>query len=187
MAKIDTSTIEGYESMTAEEKVATLEAATLPDPDYTGYVKKDQFDKVASDLAASKKKLKEQLSEEDRKKAEDAEEVQNLRNQVAELTKASTIAQYKANFIAQGYAEDLAADTAEAMYSGDTAKVFANNKTFLEEYAKTVRAEQMKGTPRPPAGSAGGVDYQKLIDEAMASGNHAAAAYYTRLKEQSKK
>ena len=41
--RIDTSKIEGYEDMTPEQKVAALEGADIPDPDYSGYVKKDQL------------------------------------------------------------------------------------------------------------------------------------------------
>ena len=41
MANIDTSKIEGYENMTAEEKVQALESFSIADPDYSGYVKKD--------------------------------------------------------------------------------------------------------------------------------------------------
>ena len=55
MANIDTSKIEGYENMTAEEKVQALEAYAIADPDYSGYVKKDTFDKTASELAQAKR------------------------------------------------------------------------------------------------------------------------------------
>ena len=48
MAQIDTSKIEGYENMTAEEKVKAFESFNIPDPDYSGYVKKEVFDKKAS-------------------------------------------------------------------------------------------------------------------------------------------
>ena len=61
MANIDTSKIEGYADMTAEEKVKALEAYTIADPDYSGYVKKDVFDKTASDLAKAKKDLKDRI------------------------------------------------------------------------------------------------------------------------------
>ena len=42
MAGIDTSTIEGYAEMTAEQKVEALEKYTIADPDYSGYVKKEK-------------------------------------------------------------------------------------------------------------------------------------------------
>ena len=46
MAKIDVSTIEGFADMTAEQKAEALANYEFPDPDYTGYVKKDVFDKI---------------------------------------------------------------------------------------------------------------------------------------------
>lgn len=55
MAKIDVSTIEGFANMTAEQKVEALANYDFPDPDYTGYVKKDVFDKTASELASWKR------------------------------------------------------------------------------------------------------------------------------------
>ena len=67
MAKIDVSTIEGFANMTAEQKAEALANYEFPDPDYTGYVKKDVFDKTASELASWKKKHNELLSEEERK------------------------------------------------------------------------------------------------------------------------
>ena len=38
MAKIDINAIEAYEAMSAEEKLAALEAFEIPEPDYTGFV-----------------------------------------------------------------------------------------------------------------------------------------------------
>ena len=57
---------------------------------------------------------------------------------------------------------------------------------FFESREKAIRAEQMKKTPRPAAGSenTGGMDYQKKIEEAQASGDLTAVAYYTRLAAQ---
>ena len=70
MAKIDISKIDGYADMTPEQKIAALEAFETEDPDYSGYVKKDIFDKTASELAAKKKELNEKLTEDEQKKGE---------------------------------------------------------------------------------------------------------------------
>ena len=185
MAKIDTSKIEGYDKMTPEQKIAALEAFDHPDPDYTGYVKKETFDATSSELAALKKKTREQLSEEERKKQESAEKLAQMETELASLRKDKTVSEYKAKFLAQGYSEELAAATAAALADGDTATVFANQQKFLDEYTKTVKAENLKGTPRPPAGSGSeGIDYAKKIEEAQTSGDMAAVAYYTRLQAQ---
>lgn len=185
MAKIDTSKIEGYDKMTPEQKIAALEAFDHPAPDYTGYVKKETFDATSSELAALKKKTREQLSEEERKKQESAEKLAQMETELASLRKDKTVSEYKAKFLAQGYSEELAAATAAALADGDTATVFANQQKFLDEYTKTVKAENLKGTPRPPAGSGSeGGDYAKKIEEAQANGDMAAVAYYTRLQGQ---
>lgn len=185
MAKIDTKLITGYEQMTPEQKVAALEAYNHPDPDYSGYVKKDLYDKAASDAASWKKKHNELLTEDERKKQEDADALANMKKELDELRKDKTISEYKAKLIAQGYDEALASDTAQAMADGDTAKVFANQGKFLEDYAKKVKADAMKKTPKPPAGDGSSdIDYSKKIEEAQQSGDMAAVAYYTRLKAQ---
>ena len=72
------------------------------------------------------------------------------------------------------------------MADGDTAKVFANQKKFLETHDKTIKAELLKETPKPPAGvgSEGEINYLKKITEANEAGDVATAAYYTRLASQ---
>ena len=185
MAKIDTKLITGYEQMTPEQKVAALEAYNHPDPDYSGYVKKDLYDKAASDAASWKKKHNELLTEDERKKQEDADALASMKKELDELRKDKTVSEFKAKLIAQGYDEALASDTAQAMADGDTAKVFANQGKFLEDYAKKVKADAMKKTPKPPAGDGSSdIDYSKKIEEAQQSGDMAAVAYYTRLKAQ---
>ena len=51
-----------------------------------------------------------------------------------------------------GYDEKLATETAKAMVSGDTEKVFANHAKFIAEKEKSLKAELLKDTPTPPAG-----------------------------------
>lgn len=186
MAKIDTSTIDGYESMTAEQKVSALEAYSAPEPDYTGWVKKDLYDKAASEASSWKKKHNELLSEDERKKQEQADSLAQMQTELEELRTSKKISEYKAKFVAQGYDEALAEDTAKAMAAGNSEKVFANNQKFLDDYAKRVKADALKKTPRPTPGQ-GEVDpqnYDEKIANAQKSGDITAAAYYTRLKAQ---
>lgn len=186
MAKIDTSTIDGYESMTAEQKVSALEAYSAPDPDYTGWVKKDLYDKAASEASSWKKKHNELLSEDERKKQEQADSLAQMQTELEELRTSKKISEYKAKFVAQGYDEALAEDTAKAMAAGNSEKVFANSQKFLDDYAKRVKADALKKTPRPTPGQ-GEVDpqnYDEKIANAQKSGDITAAAYYTRLKAQ---
>lgn len=189
MAKIDVSKIEGYADMSAEDKIKALEAAELPDPDLSGMVKKEVFDKTASELADWKKKHNALLSAEEKKKQEDEEALTNMKNELETLKKDKTIATYKANYIAQGYDDALATETATALVDGDTEKVFANQKKFLENYAKTVKADVLKQTPKPPAGNGGAAntDFDKQIAEANARGDFASVAALLRLQQEAEK
>ena len=185
MAKIDVSKIEGYASMSAEDKVKALEALEYEDNTVELERLKKANDKLSSESAEWKRKHNALLSEEEKKKQEDADKLAQMEKELSDLRKDKTISEFKAKLIAQGYDEALASDTAQAMADGDTAKVFANQGKFLEDYAKKVKADAMKKTPKPPAGDGSSdIDYSKKIEEAQQSGDMAAVAYYTRLKAQ---
>lgn len=147
--KIDVTKIEGYGDMTPEQKLAALEGYDMPDPDYSGYVKKDVFDKTASELAAKKKELTEKMTEDEQKKQKEQEERDELQSKYDKLLHESEVSKFKAKLLGMGYDEKLADDTAEAMANGDSEKVFANQKKHLEAVEKKVRAEALKDTPKP--------------------------------------
>ena len=64
MANIDTSTIEGFDGMTADEKVTALLGLQIPDTvDLSGYVNKDVFDAKATESASLAKLLKTKTTE----------------------------------------------------------------------------------------------------------------------------
>ena len=164
MAKMDTGKIEGYAQMTAEQKVAALEAMEIEDPDFTGWVKKETFDQTASDAAKWKRQYNELLKSSGTEKSANEEALEALRGEVAELKKERTIGNYRANLLAQGYSEDLAEETASAMAEGDMEKVFANMKAFQAEREKQIRADALKKTPQPDGGKGGegGMTLEKL-------------------------
>lgn len=185
MAKIDVSKIEGYEAMTPEQKLAALEGFEYEDHAAEVERLKHTNSKLSAESSDWRKKYNEHLSEEERKKQEDAEALSRMQQELEELRKDKAVADYRSQFIAQGYDEALADETAHAMYDGNTEKVFANQKKFLDGYTKKLKADALKNTPRPAAGSgsgSGSMDYNKKIEEAQQSGNLAAMAYYTRLK-----
>lgn len=149
MANIDTSKIEGYEGMTAEEKIKALEGYTFADPDYSGYVKKDTFDKTASELAQVKKDLKARMTEDEVKKAEADAALTKLKEEVETLRNEKTISENKAQLIAVGYDETLAAETAKAMVEGDLSTVIKNQSLVIEKVKKDARGQAMADTPKP--------------------------------------
>ena len=166
--KIDTSTIEGFDALSPEEKLNKLLAYDLQ-PDYSGYVKKDVFDKTASELAKVKKENLDRLSEDEKQKKLAEEELNNLRARNEELERASKVSAYKAKYIAMGYSAELAEATAQAQIDGDADTVFDNHTKFLAEHDKTVKASLLGSTPMPPAGGGASLsidDIMKIKDTA---------------------
>lgn len=185
MAKIDTSKIKGYAEMSLDDKLKALEAFEYEDNAAELEKQKAAVSKANSEAAAWKKKHNELLSEDERQKQQQAEDIAAMQKELDELRRDKTVSQFTAKFIAQGYDEKLAADTAKAMADGDTDKVFANQQTFLEAYAKQVKSSAMQGTPKPAAGAgSNGADFSKKAADAQSAGNFAEAAYYTRLMNQ---
>ena len=164
MANINTSAIEGFDSMTPEQKVEALLNFEVPDEvDLSDYVSKSALDKKASEAANLSRQLKEErakaqslMSEEQRKQealAEAAEadkaEKEALIARVAELEKGNKLREYTISFTGLGMDEKIASETATAFVDGESDKVFANLKKFLESYKKAIEAELMRKTPTP--------------------------------------
>lgn len=143
--------IENYENMTTEEKLAALEAY---EPDMSGKIDKTLYDKTASELAATKKALKERMTEDEAKAAKEAEEKAALLERAEKAERALAVNGYAKSYLAMGYDEKLANSTAEALARGDMDTVFANQKAHADAREKALRAELLKQTPPPPAGGA---------------------------------
>ena len=200
MARIDTGRIEGYQSMTPEQKLAALEAFEFEDNAAELERYKNAASKANGQAADWKKKYRELLAQDDPAKGEPAakpgsdesenEEVRMLKERLEQMEKEMLISNHKSRFLGLGYDEVLAEETARAMANGEADKVFANQQKFLESHDKAYKAKLMGQITPPPAGSSavtGAADYSKLISEAQAGGDYAQAAYYTRLSEQQKK
>ena len=183
MAKI-TDRIAGYAEMSAEDKLKALEALEEADNSAELERMKNAVSKANSEAAAWKKKHNELLGEEERKKQEQADHLAQVEKELADLRKEKTVSEYAAKFLGMGYEESLAKETAQAMADGDTEKVFANQVKFNDALKKAAIADKLKSTPRPGVGSdaAVGENYAKKMDEARASGDYSALAYYTRLQ-----
>ena len=148
MAKINTSAIEGYENMTAEEKLAALEAMDIPDVDKI----KSALDKATSEAAGYKKQLRERMTEDEAKEAERAAREAAIQKELEQLRAEKLIDQHTAKFLGLGYDEKLARETATALAAGEHDVVFKNHAKFLVDREKALKAEILKSTPTPPAG-----------------------------------
>lgn len=153
MAKITTS-IEGYENMTAEEKLAALEALEVTEPDYSSVEAKykNLLDKANSEAAGYKRQLKEKLSQEEQAAAQREEEWNTMKAEIETLRQEKAVTDMTKRWMGVGYSEELATATAKAMADGDMDTVFKNHAKFLTDREKTLKAELLKNTPTPPAG-----------------------------------
>ena len=170
------------EGMTEEEISTALQAAGAGQNNDAEINRlKAQLSKANSEAADYKKQLRGKQTADEQKATMD-----KLTQENTDLKRSIALADKKTKLVAMGYDEKLADSTAIAMVDGDMDTVMKNQATFNESREKAIRAEQMKKTPRPAAGSdgTGGMDYAKKIEEAQASGDLTAVAYYTRLKAQ---
>lgn len=181
--KIDTSAINGFDGMTAEQKLEALLQVELPD--MSKVVSKEVFDKKAAEASELSKRLKEALDEDGRKKladdearAAEAQKYVDLENKYNELLKKSTVSEYKAKYLAQGYDEKLAEDTANALADGNMTKVFENSEKYKKALEEKIKAELMQNTPKPDGGAGANdpyVEQAKKAGKAKADANKAAA------------
>lgn len=159
----DFTKINGYKAeMTAEEKLALLDSY---EHDYTGYVKKDVLDKTLSKLGEVEKKLKEKMSDDERKEADRIEAENALKLELEGLRKEKTISENKSRYLSLGYDEALANETAIAFVDGKMEQVFENQKLFIENIKKAERAALLAGERKPLAGTGNKTMTKKEFDE----------------------
>lgn len=170
--KIDTTTIEGYSDMTAEQKLAALEAYEYEDNAAELERLRNANSKANSEAAEWKRKHNALLTEEQQKKQAEDEELSNIRTELETLRKEKLISEYTAKYIALGYDNALAADTAKAMAEGNMETVFANGEKHRAALEKSIKANLMQNDPRP--GGSGGGDDDPSDDPAVAKAKQLA-------------
>lgn len=188
MAKIDTSTIQGYADMTAEEKLAALEAFDIPDNTAEIERYKNAASKANSEAANYKRQLKEATTNSEKAVETSNAELNSIKEQLAALQREKSISEHTASFIAQGYDKALAIDSATALMDGNAAKLFENMQKFMAAHDKAMTAKSVGEMKRPASGMGdpdGTVDYSKQIADAQARNAFAEVAYYTRMQQES--
>ena len=142
------------EGMSVEDIDKALESIELPTDSSAEIDRlKAALTKSNSEAAEYKKQLREKMSAEELKAKEDAEKIEELIKERDALLREKTVAGHKANYLALGYDEKLAIETAEALANGELDKVFANQKKHSETVEKKIRADVLKGTPKPEGGT----------------------------------
>lgn len=149
MAKIDTSKIAGYSAMSAEEKLAALEAYDVEESTSEIENYRKMISKANTEAAEWKRKHNALLTEEEQAKVARETEYQAMKDRVETLEKEKTVATYNASFASMGYKPEMATKIAEALADGKMNEVFAAMKQHGEDREKELRAEILKSTPKP--------------------------------------
>ena len=144
------------DGMTVEEITEALAKVEMPKPkDNSDEINK--LKKIISDANSEAKKYKDELkakmSDEELKAKEAKEAFEKLTEERDALLREKNISTHKANFLAQGYSEDLADKSAEALVNGDFDTVFKYLGQYRSEMEKKFKAENIDNMPKPNGGS----------------------------------
>lgn len=153
--KINVETIEGFDGMTAEEKVDALLAADLPDQSNEIERLKNSLNKASAEASEWKKKHNALLSEDQRKSEEESEVMNALKEEVATLRKEKTVSTFTAKLLENGFAKEDAAKGASMLADGnidDFFGVLSDQKVKLE---KAIKSELLKNNPVPDSHGGG--------------------------------
>lgn len=174
------------EGMTAEEQLAALEEISLPKDNSDELQRlKSANDKLASEAAENKRKLKDHMSEEEKRSAEEAERIQTMENENKALKKQIAIADYTGKFIASGLDQKTAAECAEAAYEGKIDTIITHFNAKISSVKDDVKAQLISETPTLRGGkSVSPKDFKPDIDSNIAIGDYANAAALMRTAQQ---
>jgi hypothetical protein len=174
------------EGMSAEDQIKALESISLPQ-DRTDEIDRliKAKDKANSEAAEYKRKLKDHMSEEEKRNTEEAERIQKIEQENADLKKRIAIADYTSKFLASGLDAETAAKSAEAAYTGDIDTVIANYNSRIASVKESVKAELIASTPSMQGGKTGKVkDYTQDINDSIVGGDMAKAAALMRVAQE---
>lgn len=160
MAQIDTSGIENFDSMTADEKVSALLAYQYDDgtdkikaAEESAAKMKAAFDKAASEAAGYKKQLNATKTEDELKRQESEETLKALQAELAAFKQREQISTAKAAFLGGGFDDTNATDAANAFIAGDIEKMSAALKKFRESIEVSTKSKLMGSNPKPESGA----------------------------------
>jgi DNA-binding transcriptional MerR regulator len=185
------------EGMTIDEINAALADKNFVDPaTLPKSVTKDVFDKTASELAKVKKELRD--LQEASMTADEKLKAELEKATTAQLTYMKELSKLRAKeiFVSAGLTEADYGSILDAVVSEDEETTKTRAKSMVDLISaqkaaveKAVKAELLKGTPKPPAGGGGntGGAFEKEIEAARANGDMATVAALIRQQAMSEK
>ena len=133
--------------------VSALEARIKQLESENGKLKQAQTN-ASADASEWKKKYQAKLSDEEKANEERETATAAMQKELDELRTERNVANHKAQFVSIGFDNDLAQETAQALNSGDTAKVFDGIRKFIASHDKALAEKAMLNNPTLPGGNA---------------------------------
>ena len=100
-----------------------------------------------------KKQLQERMTEQERAANETKELIERLKSENAQMKRNQTLAEQTSGFMGIGFDAELAKKAAEAHVDGDFSSMINALRDFITQHDKTIRADDLRNTPRPGVGA----------------------------------
>jgi hypothetical protein len=149
--RVDPSKIDGFDGMTAEEKVKALLGYEIEadEPAETGEIVKlkKSLSNANSEAAEYKRQLREKQSEAERAEADRAEKERQMQEELAAYRNKERISSYKAQLMTAGIDPNTADLMANSLPDGVSDEYFAATKTFLDNQKQALLSESLNKQP----------------------------------------
>ena len=142
--KISTDSIQGFDGMTAEQKLEAVLSMEI-DPTKAGYKTQADFDRVMKEAADNRRKLNEVQGSKDTETQELMQKLTDLENSHKQLMREKQVSDLTARYIGMGYDEGLAGKIATATADNKMEDVLKLQQEFLVEHDKKMKADALKG------------------------------------------
>ena len=156
MAKIDTTKIEGFDGMSADEKLNALLGYEFEEPKQTEPTDvtklKTALSKSNSEAAEYKRLLREKQTESERAEADRLEKEKNLQAELEAYRNKERISNYKAQLMTAGIDAETASVMANALPEGVSDDYFAATKAFIEAKTQSLLSESLNKQPNLSVG-----------------------------------
>lgn len=153
-----TDKIANYAEMTPEERLSAIEALEIEDNSDELNRAKQAITNANREAAELKKQLKLATDKANAGSSDAEKQLAAIKEELENERRERRIANYTAQFVAQGFDAELAQSTAALignMSDEDAKAYFANTSAFIEAHDKAYKAELLKQTPRPSKGGNG--------------------------------
>lgn len=173
--KIDPSKIEGFDNLSADEKVAALlnqeiEVEQTEPADVTRL--KTSLSKANSEAAEYKRLLREKQTEAERAEAERAEKDREREELLKSLLEEKRVSTYKSQLMAAGVDQDTADLMAKSLPEGVSDEYFLATKSFLDNQRQKLLTESINKQPglsvgTPPTAAQAEREEENLLRKRM--------------------